>query len=130
VDDKKKELVRQICIELSIHTKAEEELFYPAARQVIKDSELLDEADVEHAGAKELIQQLQTMNPSEDHYDAKVIVLQEYIDHHVKEEEGKIFPAVKKAKMDINALGEQIMHRKDDLHSDLAEVSMSMLSKS
>lgn len=129
-DDKKKELVQQICVELTIHAKAEEELFYPAGRDVVKDQEMLDEAYVEHAGAKELIQQLQSMRPSDDLYDAKVLVLEEYVNHHIKEEESKIFPAYKKAKVDLESIGEGISHRKDELTADSASVSMSMLSKS
>ena len=129
-DDKKKELVQQICVELTIHAKAEEELFYPAGREAIKDGEMLDEAYVEHASAKELIQQLQSMRPSDDLYDAKVMVLEEYVNHHIKEEETKIFPAYKKAKVDLDSLGEGISQRKDELTADSAAVSMSMLSKS
>lgn len=128
-EEKRKELVQQICVELTIHTKAEEELFYPAAREVISDREMLDEAYVEHASAKELIQQLQTMQPDQDYYDAKVLVLGEYINHHIKEEESKIFPAIKKAKVDLETLGESISQRKDELTADTADVSMSMLSK-
>jgi hemerythrin superfamily protein len=128
-DDKKKELVQQICVELTIHAKVEEELFYPAARESVKDQEITDEAYVEHAGAKDLIQQLQSMRPGDEYYDAKVLVLEEYINHHIKEEEGKIFPATKKAKADLEALGEQIAQRKEELHGDMGEVSMSMLSK-
>ncbi|MGZ5817973.1 MAG: hemerythrin domain-containing protein [Burkholderiaceae bacterium] len=128
-NDKKKELVQQICVELTIHAKAEEELFYPAARAAISDKEILEEAYVEHASAKELIQQLQSMHPGEDLYDAKVIVLGEYINHHIKEEEGQIFPAAKKAKMDLETLGENISQRKQELNADTADVSMSMLSK-
>jgi hemerythrin superfamily protein len=128
-DDKKKQLVQQICVELTIHSKAEEEFFYPVAREVIKDREITDEAYVEHSTARELIQQLQTMRPSDDYYDAKVLVLQEYISHHINEEEEKIFPAMKKAKVNLESLGEEIAHCKQELQGDMGEVSMSMLSK-
>jgi hemerythrin superfamily protein len=128
-DEQKKELVREICIEFTIHAKTEEELFYPVCREVINDEELLDEAEVEHDSAKELVQQLQSMNPSSDHYDAKVIVLREYINHHVNEEETKIFPQMQKSKIDLEMLGEKIAQRKEELHADMGEVSMSMLSK-
>jgi hemerythrin superfamily protein len=129
-DDKKKELVQQICVELTIHAKTEEEIFYPAAREAIPNTDITDEAYVEHAGAKELIQQLQTMKPGDEYYDAKVHVLQEYINHHIKEEETKMFPAAKKAKLDLESLGESISQRKDELEADTGEVSMSMFSKS
>lgn len=112
---KKAEIVKQICLELTIHSKAEEDIFYPAARKAIKDDDLMDEADVEHAGAKELISQLRTMSPDESHYDARVTVLREYIKHHIREEEGKIFPLIKKSKLDRQLLGEEITIYKDEL---------------
>ena len=77
--------------------------------------ELIDEADIEHASAKDLIAQIEGSSPSDDHYDAKVKVLGEYIDHHVQEEEGEIFPKVRKAKVDTVALGEQIAARKEEI---------------
>jgi hemerythrin superfamily protein len=67
---KKAALVKQICDELKVHTSIEEEIFYPAARQVLKDEDLMDEADVEHDGAKGLIGELEAMKPGDDHYDA------------------------------------------------------------
>ena len=102
-------------MELSVHTKVEEEIFYPAVREAIDDEDLMDEADVEHDGAKSLIAQLQAMKPGEDHYDAKVTVLGEYIDHHVKEEHEEMFPKARKAKVDSVQLGEQISARKKEL---------------
>jgi hemerythrin superfamily protein len=105
----RKELAATICAELRAHATAEEELLYPAARGAIEETELVDEAEVEHATAKELIEQLQASSPDEDdHFDAKVKVLGEYINHHVREEEGELFPKVKRAKIDTVALGEQI----------------------
>ncbi|MDO9238823.1 MAG: hemerythrin domain-containing protein, partial [Methylicorpusculum sp.] len=91
-DKAKAAVVQQICMALNIHAQAEEELFYPAVRDAIKDDDLMNEADVEHAGAKNLIAQLEAMAPEHDHYVATVIVLGEMIDHHVNEEEQKMFP--------------------------------------
>jgi hemerythrin superfamily protein len=111
-DSEKSELVQQICMELTLHTQVEEEIFYPAAREAIEEQDLLDEAEVEHASAKELISQLQSMQPSDELYDAKVTVLGEYVEHHVKEEEKEMFPKVRKARLDLELLAEQIEERK------------------
>ena len=108
-------LVDRICEELTVHTQIEEEIFYPALRAAIDDDDLMDEADVEHAGAKELIAQLEEMEPGDDHYDAKVHVLGENIDHHVKEEQDEMFPKAKKAKLDLVALGAQMLERRQEL---------------
>jgi hemerythrin superfamily protein len=111
-------LVAEICTELSVHAKVEEEIFYPALREAIDDEDLMDEADVEHAGAKDLIAQLRSMKPGADHYDAKVTVLGEYIDHHVKEEQDEMFAKARKAKVDTVELGEAIAARKEELLAD------------
>jgi hemerythrin superfamily protein len=111
-DEDKTAIVEQICNELKIHTELEEEIFYPAVRKAIDDSDLMDEALVEHAGAKDLIAQLEDANPDDDLYDAKVTVLGEQIDHHVKEEEGDMFPKAKKAKVDTEALGATMLKRR------------------
>ena len=108
----KAELVTQICMELTVHAQVEEEIFYPAAREAIEEQDLLDEAEVEHASVKELISQLQSMQPGEELYDAKVTVLGEYVDHHVKEEEKQMFPKVRNARLDLEHLADQIKERK------------------
>jgi hemerythrin superfamily protein len=111
-DSEKKKLATMICTELTAHATAEEEIFYPAARAAIDKTDLIDEADVEHMSAKDLIAQIEGSSPSDEHFDAKVKVLGEYIDHHVQEEEGEMFPKVRRAKVDTVALGEQIAERK------------------
>lgn len=117
--NKKSTLVKEICDELTIHAQVEEEIFYPAVRGAIEDQDMMDEAEVEHAGAKQLISQLEKMTPEEDLYDAKVTVLSEYIDHHVKEEEGEMFPLIKKSKLDMTKLGAEIRKRKDALKLEI-----------
>jgi hemerythrin superfamily protein len=108
-------------MELTIHAQAEEEIFYPAVRAAVTDNDLMDEADVEHAGAKNLIAQLEAMTPAHVHYDATVTVLCEIIDHHVKEEEEKMFPKAKKAKVDTAALGAALTQRKHELQVERGE---------
>ena len=115
----KKEIVEQICQELTVHAQIEEEIFYPAVRAAIDDSDLMDEADVEHEGVKELISQLESMKPGDDHYDAKVTVLGENVNHHVKEEQDEMFAKAKKAKIDLQTLGEEMLIRKEELMNEL-----------
>ena len=100
----KKKIADQICMELTIHAEVEEQVFYPAVRGPVRDDDLMDEAVVEHASAKELIAQILEMDPGDDLYDAKVEVLSEQIEHHVKEEEDEMFPKVRKGKVDLVAL--------------------------
>ena len=109
----KKKLATQICTELTKHATAEEEIFYPAVRAAGKDKEdLVDEATVEHASAKDLIAQIMEMEASEELFDAKVKVLSEMIEHHVKEEEEEMFPKARDAGLDLELLGQQIAERK------------------
>ena len=118
-DDQKADLVETICNELTVHAQIEEEIFYPALRDAIGDEDLMDEADVEHASAKQLIAQLEQLQVGGDHFDATVTVLGEYIDHHVKEEEGEMFSKARKADVDSAALGEEMTVRKAELKEEL-----------
>jgi hemerythrin superfamily protein len=111
----KQELATTICEELKIHAQLEEELFYPAARAAIRDSELLNEAAVEHASAKGMIREIENASPDDQMFAALVTVLGEYINHHVREEESELFPKVRRSKLDLNELGEQMMQRKLEL---------------
>jgi hemerythrin superfamily protein len=114
-DKDKQELASKICRALTVHAQIEEEIFYPAAYDALDDDDLLDEAEVEHGSAKELIAQIESSSPSEPLFDAKVKVLGEYIDHHVKEEENELFPECRASDMDLKALGEKLRARKEDL---------------
>jgi hemerythrin superfamily protein len=114
-DGRKEKLARQICFELTVHTTIEEEIFYPACKGKI-DEDKLKEAYVEHDAAKLLIAEIEAGNgEGDDYFDAKVQVLGEQIDHHVKEEEDELFPEVRKADIDTKALGEQLAARKQEL---------------
>ena len=116
-DGTKEKLAKQICTELKIHTMIEEELFYPALRGKIDDDDL-DEAFVEHDGAKVLINDIEGAEPDDDYYDAKVKVLQEEIEHHIREEEkmhGNIFSQARKTDVDMEALGAQMAALKAEL---------------
>jgi CRP-like cAMP-binding protein/hemerythrin superfamily protein len=116
-------LIHQICSVLKVHAAIEEEIFYPAARDAIDDSDLMNEALAHHAGAKELVAELEKMNPHDQLYDAKVTVLRRQIEHHVKEVEAKIFPQVIKAKLDTAALGAKMSQRRAKLVSAMGNSS-------
>jgi hemerythrin superfamily protein len=117
--EEKAALAKQICMELAVHAQIEEEIFYPAVRDAIAETDLLDEAEVEHASAKDLIAQLGAMAPGEELYDAKVTVLGEYVNHHITEEQDEMFPKVKKAKLDTASLGAELLERKQELQAEL-----------
>ncbi|API59092.1 hemerythrin [Tardibacter chloracetimidivorans] len=115
--EKKQKIVHEICTELNVHTRIEEEIFYPALRGKIEEDDL-DEAYVEHDSAKALILELEQAQPDEEYYDAKVLVLKEQIEHHVKEEEKQrdsMFAQARKADVDLEKLGEQLQARKSEL---------------
>lgn len=116
---KKRHLADQICQELMVHAAIEEEIFYPAVRGAIKDNALMNEALVEHASAKDLIAQIQGMDPSDEMFDATVAVLGEYIDHHVKEERAEMFAKARKSRLDLVKLREQLQERKEALMGDM-----------
>ena len=114
-EGEKQALAERICALLTAHATIEEEIFYPAASEAGIEGNLLDEAEVEHAAAKDLIAQIRAMSPDDELYDAKVKVLGEYIAHHVDEEEGEIFPRCREAKMDLAGLGVTLAERKSEL---------------
>ncbi len=125
-EEAKQLLVETACAELTIHAQVEEEVFYPAAREAIDDMDLLDEAEVEHASAKQLITELAAMEPGDDLYDAKFTVLGEYVKHHIHEEEKELFPKLKKAEIDLDELGIEIHQRKLELREELGVPSENM----
>ena len=122
---KKRQLAEQICEELTVHATIEEDIFYPALRKAIKDNALMNEATAEHGSAKDLIAQIKGMDPSDEMFDAKVTVLGEYIDHHIKEERGEMFPQARKTKLDLVKLGEQLQLCKEVLMAKRSNDSIS-----
>ena len=116
----KQELAQEICHELLLHTAAEEEIFYPAVRDIRLGEDLVDEAVVEHASAKQLIEQILEMAPQDTLFDAKMKVLREQIEHHVQEEEQDMFPRASQSGLDLIDLGSKIAQRKAEGLSRLA----------
>jgi hemerythrin superfamily protein len=114
-------LAKQICLALTVHARIEEEIFYPAAREEVRNGEdLLDEAEVEHGSIKELVAAIVNGSPDDDDlFDARVSVLGEYVKHHVKEEEGELFPKVRKSDMDLEEVGARLAARKEALMREL-----------
>jgi hemerythrin superfamily protein len=112
---KKKALVAEICTALSVHAQIEEEIFYPAVKAALKDKLLVPEATVEHTSFKDLMAQLEGVEPDGEMYDARVKVLSEYVKHHVKEEQAEMFVQAKGTSLDMLALGARMAARKDEL---------------
>ena len=116
--ERKQELVKMACDELTVHAQVEEEIFYPALHEAFKekDQDLVDEAEVEHASIKQLIETLKSSDPDDRLYDANFTVLAEYVKHHVKEEQDEIFPKARKAtELDLKQMGDEILARKAQL---------------
>lgn len=119
-NERKGKLATQICQALRVHTTIEEEIFYPAFLAATQDEDKHHEAEVEHAGAKKLIAEIESMSPSDEYYGAKVKVLSEMIRHHVKEEEkpGGMFAEARKSNMDLDHLGQRLKARKGELEAE------------
>ncbi len=116
----KQDLAMSICAALTAHAQIEEEIFYPAARKALEgeDLELVNEADVEHGAVKQLIAQIEALDGSDDHFDAMVKVLGEYVKHHVREEEDALFPKLEGSDLDLMQLGRRLAERKSELLSE------------
>ena len=120
-EKKKQEIAQKICKDLTMHAIVEEEIFYPACEGAVEE-DLLKEGYVEHDAAKILIAEIEAGDPSEEFYDAKMKVLKEEIEHHVKEEEKQadsMFKQAKKADLDLEKLGEEITARKEELKKQI-----------
>jgi hemerythrin superfamily protein len=119
-EDRKFELAAEICQALTIHATLEEEIFYPRVREAIDAEDMMAEAEVEHDTAKMLIERIQEGEVDEIQLSAMVKVLQEYVNHHVSEEQRKMFPRVRRAELDLTAIGSELLERKTELETELA----------
>jgi hemerythrin superfamily protein len=121
-EDEQGEIAERVCQLLTVHAQIEEEILYPAAKEAFaekEDDDMVYEAEVEHATAKDLIAKIEAMTPEDESFKATVKVLSEYIKHHVKEEEGELFPELKKTELDLKEMGGQLMNRKLELMEEL-----------
>ena len=106
-------LAREICSELEVHAKIEESLFYPAAKKDAREArDLVNEGIVEHEGIKRLIKQIPTLTTADELFESRMKVLKEYVQHHVKEEEGKMFPEIAESDLDLKDLGDKLQKAK------------------
>jgi hemerythrin-like domain-containing protein len=122
-DMEKQDLVARICDALTVHATIEETIFYPAARRALdaEDADLLNEAAVEHQSLKDIIARLEAAPTDDPLYDAGVKVLSEYVKHHVREEENELFPKLRSTNMDLDAVGQQLARRKEQLTQEHAD---------
>jgi hemerythrin superfamily protein len=121
-DDELQAIAERVCQLLTVHAQIEEELFYPPAKEALEEEEdidLVNEANVEHQSAKDLIAKIEAMTPEDENFKATVKVLSEYIKHHVKEEEKELFPKVKETELDLKEIGGQLLERKMALMQEL-----------
>jgi hemerythrin superfamily protein len=117
--DRKQALAEQICTALKVHTKIEEEIFYPAFREATGEEDLYQEAEIEHESAEELISKIESSSSNDERFDAQVKVLSHMIEHHVHEEEKRdgMFARAQSAEMDLKDLGQQMAVRKSELET-------------
>lgn len=117
-DDKREQrrIARQICAELDVHARLEEQLFYPEAKQEVKDVKSdINEGIVEHQAVKRLVLEISRMSAGDEFFEPKVTVLKEFVEHHVKEEENEIFPRLREEGLDVQDLGRRMAQRKPRL---------------
>ncbi|HZQ60263.1 MAG TPA: hemerythrin domain-containing protein [Casimicrobiaceae bacterium] len=127
----KERVARQICAELLLHARLEESILYPLCREALDADSLIDEAEVEHEGVENLIQKLNDMDVDDDRFDATVKVLGEQVQHHVGEEENELFPAIEASGMDLDALGDELATRRQELldHADTTFGRITLMVK-
>lgn len=118
-EGEQEQLATEICNELSVHADLEEQVFYPAARGALEEADVVEEAEVEHHVARDLIERIRQANPRDGEYCAMVTVLGEYVNHHIQEEEKELFPQVKKSELDLESLAEDMQQRKHELREQM-----------
>ena len=123
-EDRKFELAAQICHALTVHATIEEEIFYPQVREAIDAEDLMTEAEIEHDTIKQLIERVQAGEVDEIQLTAMIKVMHEYVDHHVNEEQRKIFPRVRRAELELDAMGRELQQRKMELETELQEATV------
>jgi hypothetical protein len=114
---KRRALAEEICMELTIHARLEEELFYPAVREALHDEELLDEAEEQHGSQREFVAQILATSPDDALYDARVAVLSDYVERHVRQEREQVFNRVLASRMDLQSLARSLTVRKEELRA-------------
>lgn len=120
-EDRKFELAAEICQALTVHATIEEEIFYPQVREAIDAEDLMAEAEIEHDTVKQLIERVQAGEVDEIQLTAMIKVMQEYVNHHVNEEQRKIFPRVRRAELDLVAMGQELLDRRSELEVELQD---------
>jgi hemerythrin superfamily protein len=120
-EDRKFELAAEICQALTVHATIEEEVFYPQVREAIDAEDLMTEAEIEHDSVKQLIERVQAGEVDEIQLTAMIKVMNEYVNHHVNEEQRKIFPRVRRAELDLEAMGKELLERKMELEAELQD---------
>jgi hemerythrin superfamily protein len=118
-EDRKFELAAEICQALTVHATIEEEIFYPQVRESIEAEDLMFEAEIEHDTVKNLIERVQEGEVDETQLSAMIKVMNEYVNHHVNEEQRRMFPRVKRSELDLEALGKELLARKTELEAEL-----------
>jgi hemerythrin-like domain-containing protein len=118
-ETRQQQIVEEACNDLTVHAQLEEQVFYPAVRDAIDETDLVDEATVEHDVAKDLIEKLKDLGPGDPQYAATFCVLGEYINHHIEEEQNELFPKVRKASLDFESLAGEMWEKKQELREEL-----------
>ena len=114
---KRRALAEEICMELTIHARLEEELFYPAVREALQDEDLLDEAQEQHGSQREFVAQILATSPEDELYDARVAVLADYVERHVRQEREEVFNRVLASRVDLHSLARSLTIRKEELRA-------------